>query len=62
MKHHADYSDACTRALRYLKHFNQHQTGYLAVKRTPRISTDLDEVRAPVDLQRTHQIEGIVGE
>ena len=52
MKHHAGYSDARTRRHRYLKHFNQHQTGYLAVKRTPRIITYLKQVSMPAGFRR----------
>jgi hypothetical protein len=39
-------------AIGNLKHFNQHQTGYLAVKRTPRITTYLKQVSTPAGFRR----------
>ena len=48
-------------AIGNLKHFNQHQTGYLAVKLPPRITTYLKQVSMPVGLRRI-VIEGIVSE
>jgi hypothetical protein len=41
-----------TRRHRYLKHFSQHQTGYLVVKLPPRIITDLKQVSMPAGLRR----------
>ena len=57
---------SCTCALnrrhRHLKHFNQHQTGYLAVKLPLRITTYLKQVSMPVEVPKDRQIEGIVSE
>ena len=49
-------------AIGNLKHFNQHQTGYLAVKLPPRITTYLKQVSMPVRVPKDRQIEGIVSE
>lgn len=49
-------------AIGNLKHFSQHQTGYLAVKRPPRISTYLKQVSTPGRVPKDRQIKGIVSE